>query len=283
MDKKFTINGLRASMSTRVSCGETNIRGHIYPFISDFHKIDFALDIKRSSKCGSSAESSVRLNGTWSGATLSQYMRAVEAAQQKVNELETFANNLMDHSDAAYAVTSALEEEDYERAHMLVSLLSDIYKEMNTRCNWNYRSTNGRHDKTLFDAIVYHDSFSKALSIIEKSIMLIADRKYHEMTETEEMVFRIGDMLTEKSRIKGFSSSHAEMLTILQLVTEGESILDIKEGGDERDRFDKRLAENKGFINEVKEKADARVKAEEEAKAEAEAAKSQQKEENSAE
>ena len=245
MHDNFHIGMLKASQDVTVHSFETQIRGEVYPFVSSFKRIEFSLTIKERGDKPAHIESNVSMNATMGGAELAQYLRAVEAAKQWIEETECFAINLKDHSDAAYGITKALSEGNMRQAYRLVTLLTNVKSEMPKRSNWNYRQTNGRHDHTIIDAIMFHESFTSILESMQTYFKLVQAEDYVNINSPISLKYAIGHTLIVKAGLDMFDSSHdaAHNLAIATLVSEGHSIQELKKGGSKRELVDAKIAE----------------------------------------
>lgn len=239
MEKQFTLDTLKASSYSQVRSSETVISGSVQPFISDFHLIEFKMEIKRTGKNSVATSTSVKLSGNYGGSELAQYLRAVNAAKAHVEALECTVQNLLDHSTATYAVTKALTDKDYDHALYLVDLCSLVNEKIiGTRSNWNYRHTNGRVDENLFDAIVFNESFAPVFEGAKEYVLLSSQEKYADISDEVETMYDICHTLIQKARMDEFGANeHNNTISVIELVREGLSVNTLKSSGENNDKL----------------------------------------------
>lgn len=227
MKESIVLQGLTATVNASINATKTEIRGEIFPFVSRFNSVKFKIEINKSSPNSANIVSDVQLSGTYGGAELTQYLRAIEAANGHVQELECYARNLEDHSIAALAITQALEAKDFNKAHTLTVLTSCITNEMGDQCNWNFSNVNKAF--CLFDAIVTHKSFQVVVDAMTEYKSLCDSEKYDDIGDNTDFLNKIGEALVEKVGLSVWGKDSQETtMAIINMVRDGKTIMDFK-------------------------------------------------------
>jgi hypothetical protein len=227
MQESMILNGLNANVNIKVDTSGTTIRGEVQPFISNFHAVKFTMEVKKNGKDSSTISSSVQISGTYGGPELKQYLRAIEAANDFVQEMECFARNAEDQSSAIQAITRALDAKRFDYAHTLVALTSHVFKPLGDKCNWNYSNVNRAF--CLFDAIVSHDSFKAVIASTQTHKALCDQENYKTITDEIETLNSISCMLVDKVGVLSFGNATEQTLCIVQMVHAGKSIMSFKD------------------------------------------------------
>jgi hypothetical protein len=239
MQNKFYLGALPAVQSVTVNSFETRIQGEVQPFVSSFKTVKFNLTIKEHGYKGVSINSSVQMNSSLGGAELAQYLRAVQAAKQWIEETECFAENLSDHSDAAYAITDAIANNNMDLAYRYVTLLSGSQRELPARCNWNYRSENSRKDNNIVEAILYHDAFKPILEAMRHVFELCIAERFDDITDEMELKAEIGRILITKVNLDSQTKNEsAYNLAIATLISQGYTTESLSKRGEKRENVD---------------------------------------------
>jgi uncharacterized protein YerC len=227
MQESMILNGLNANVNIKVNTLGTTIRGEVQPFISSFQAVKFTMEVKKNGKNSSTITSSVQISGTYGGPELKQYLRAIEAANDFVQEMECFARNAEDHSNTIQAITRALDAKRFDYAHTLVALTSHVFNPLGDKCNWNY--SNPKRAFCLFDAIVSHNSFKAVIASMEVHKTLCDQENYNAITDEVETLNSISRMLVDKVGVLSSGNEAKQTLCIVKMVHAGKSIMDFKD------------------------------------------------------